>query len=323
MYRLQNAGRNPREANELILPIQNSTQAGYRGRFAPSPTGPLHLGSLYTALASFLAARSRQGQWLIRIDDLDTPRNVSGAAADILKTLETFGLTWDEAVFYQSQQLQTYQAFIAQLIQQQQVYPCTCSRKDLTAFHSEQGFIYPGFCRNKTAIPTAPYALRLKTAAVNIVFDDFLQGQVCHNIARQHGDFVIQRKDRIIAYQFAVVIDDYQQRISEVVRGFDLLDCTPQQIYLHQVLRLQPPAYMHVPILTDRHGQKLSKQSYAQPVDIRKPAETLFYLLTLLKQQPPPELSAAPAVELLHWAIKNWHPEALKAVHTHVLPASD
>lgn len=292
--------------------VESPFHTHYRGRFAPSPTGPLHLGSLYTALASFLQARSQQGQWLIRIDDLDTPRNVAGAAADILNTLETFGLTWDEEVFYQSQHLQTYQAFIEQLIQQKQIYPCTCSRKDLAAFHTEHGFIYPGFCRDKTVVPNEPYALRLKTEPVEIGFEDFLQGYVAHNIAKQHGDFVIKRKDEIIAYQFAVVIDDCLQGITEIVRGFDLLDSTPQQIYLHQLLGLHPPAYMHVPILTDAHGQKLSKQSYAQAVDKNNPGATLFYLLTLLKQQPPIELQDAAVEELLSWGIANWRIEALK-----------
>ena len=290
---------------------QDPFHTRYRGRFAPSPTGNLHLGSLYTALASFLAARSQQGQWLIRIDDLDTPRNVAGAAADILKTLEIFGLAWDESVFYQSQHLESYQNAIKQLIEQQLVYPCTCSRKTLAEFQSEPTPIYPGFCRAKIENPPQPYALRLKTEAVDIGFNDFLHGQVCHNIARQHGDFVIKRKDQIIAYQFAVVIDDNQQQITEVVRGFDLLDSTPQQIYLHQLLGLTPPAYMHVPILTDQHGQKLSKQSYAQTVDTRNPSATLFYLLTLLKQQPPVELYRASIAELLAWAIENWRVEAI------------
>lgn len=286
---------------------QNPTQTRYRGRFAPSPTGSLHLGSLYTALASFLAARSQHGQWLIRMDDLDTPRNVAGAADGILKTLEIFGLTWDEAVFYQSQQRESYHAFLEQLIKQQHVYPCTCSRKTLATFP-----IYPGFCRHKTILPPEPYALRLKTEAVNLAFDDGLQGHVCHNIARQQGDFVVKRKDRIMAYPFAVVIDDYQQRITEVVRGFDLLACTPQQIYLHQLLGLPPPDYVHVPILADQHGQKLSKQSYAQAVDTRNPAATLFYLLTLLKQQPPTALCQASVTELLRWAIEHWQLAALK-----------
>jgi glutamyl-Q tRNA(Asp) synthetase len=277
---------------------------------------------LYTALASFLQARSQQGQWLIRIDDLDTPRNVAGAAADILRTLEIFGLSWDESVFYQSQQLETYHAFIEQLITQNQVYPCICSRKTLAAFQSEPNSIYPGFCRNKTTFPSEPYALRLKTEPVNIGFQDFLQGEVCHNIAEQHGDFVIKRKDQIIAYQFAVVIDDYLQRITEVVRGFDLLDSTPQQIYLHYLLGLQPPAYMHVPILADQRGQKLSKQSHAQAVDVANPERTLFYLLSLLKQHPPLELQKATAAELLDWAIKNWQPDKLTAVHTHTLQVS-
>jgi glutamyl-Q tRNA(Asp) synthetase len=276
------------------------------------------LGSLYTALASFLQARSQQGQWLVRIDDLDTPRNVAGAESSILQTLEIFGLYWDGDVFYQSQQLEVYQTFIEELIKEEKVYPCTCSRKTLAQLQSESN-IYPGFCRNKTAIPTEPYALRLKTESINICFDDFLQGQICHNIAQKDGDFIIKRKDNIIAYQFAVVIDDYQQQITEVVRGFDLVDCTPQQIYLHQMLGLQPPNYMHVPILTDLHGQKLSKQSYAQAVDIHEPSATLFYLLDLLKQHPPLELQYAYTAELLAWAIENWQAQSLKKIRFHSL----
>jgi glutamyl-Q tRNA(Asp) synthetase len=270
----------------------------------------LHLGSLYTALASFLQARSKQGQWLVRIDDLDTPRNVAGATSDILKTLENFGLTWDGEVFYQSQQLETYQAFIEQLIKAQKAYPCTCSRKSLTNFQT-----YPNFCRHKTDIPTEPYALRLKTKSINIGFEDFLQGRIAHNITEKDGDFIIKRKDAIIAYQFAVVIDDYQQGITEVVRGFDLLDCTPPQIYLHQVLNFKPPTYLHVPIITHQNGQKLSKQNLAQAVDCQNPTKTLFYLLTLLKQQPPLDLEQISLDELLNWAIQNWQPLALKNTH--------
>lgn len=298
-----------------MLSTRNQTPSGYRGRFAPSPTGSLHLGSLYTALASFLSARSQHGQWLIRIDDLDTLRNVPGATADILKTLEIFNLFWDEEVSYQSQTLALYQNFIEQLMETNQVYPCTCSRKTLAEFQSKTT-IYPKFCRTKTFIPTEPYALRLKTESIDIAFEDFLQGRICHNIAQQSGDFIIQRKDKIIAYQFAVVIDDYQQQITEVVRGFDLLDSTPQQIYLYHLLKLQPPAYAHVPILTHQHGQKLSKQSYAQAVNVTNPVATLFYLLTLLKQQPPIALQKASVTELLCWAIAHWQPEKLRFIHT-------
>lgn len=290
---------------------QNFSPPDYKGRFAPSPTGPLHLGSLYTALASFLAARSKQGQWLVRIDDLDTPRNVKGAASDILKTLETFGLCWDGKVFYQSQQLEIYQSFIEQLIKAEKVYPCTCSRKTLADFS-----IYPRFCRDKITIPTEPYSLRLKTESAIIGFEDFLQGRTFHNIAEKDGDFIIKRKEGIIAYQFAVVIDDFQQQITEVVRGFDLLNCTPPQIYLHQVLGLKTPTYLHVPIITHQNGQKLSKQSFAQAVDEQNPAKTLFYLLTLLNQNPPLELQHASIAELLAWAIENWQPQQLKNSHT-------
>jgi glutamyl-Q tRNA(Asp) synthetase len=292
----------------------------YRGRFAPSPTGALHVGSLYTALASFLEARAQQGVWLVRIDDLDQPRNVPGAADLILKTLESFGLHWDETVYYQSQHTAVYQAYLEQLIAQQWVYPCTCSRKFLNTSAQSANGIYPGFCRAKTEIPPEPYALRVKTSSVTISFIDKLQGLTQQNIAQQHGDFIVKRKEGMVAYPFAVVIDDYLQGITEVVRGVDLLDNTPAQLYLHQLLHLPPPDYRHVPIIVDSHGQKLSKQTYAEAVNVQNPAKILFYLLNLLKQQPPLALSDAPVSELLAWAIAHWQSALLKAVSHQPLP---
>ncbi|MGR9014060.1 MAG: tRNA glutamyl-Q(34) synthetase GluQRS [Gammaproteobacteria bacterium] len=276
------------------------------GRFAPSPTGPLHLGSLYTALAGFLQARSQQGRWLLRIDDLDTPRNIKGSADTILKTLEVFGLHWDDDVYYQSRHIDVYSDMINDLQRNGLIYPCTCSRKTLTA--GDRGDIYPGLCRDRQTPPEGPYALRIKTDNRIIAFQDELQGLISHNIAEQDGDFIVQRKDRIIAYQFAVVIDDDLQHVNHIVRGFDLLDATPKQIYLQQLLGIVRPRYMHVPIIVDRQGYKLSKQTQAMAVDLTSPNRVIFELLVLLKQNPPIELQQAPVSELLSWAIEHWNP---------------
>ena len=275
----------------------------YIGRFAPSPTGPLHFGSLYTALASFLQARSQQGLWLLRIDDLDTPRNIKGSADSILKTLDAFGLYWDDRVAYQSQSLDVYHEILDQLVKDKLIYPCTCSRKTLTA-------IYSGVCRDKQTPPKSPCSFRIKTDNHSISFTDELQGLISHNLA-EHGDFIVKRKDDIIAYQFAVVIDDDRQHINHIVRGYDLLDSTPRQIYLQQVLRLVTPGYMHVPVIIDEQGYKLSKQTHATAVDLKKPYAVIFKLLSLLKQNPPDELQHAPPTELLSWAIKHWNPGML------------
>jgi glutamyl-Q tRNA(Asp) synthetase len=277
------------------------------GRFAPSPTGPLHLGSLYTALASFLQARSQHGLWLLRIDDLDTPRNVKGAADTILTTLDSFGLHWDGSVVYQSQCIDYYHYSLKQLSQQQLTYPCCCSRKDLITSD-----IYNGCCRHKLNLPNTPYALRIKTDSRIISFNDGLQGLISHNIAKQHGDFILKRKDDIIAYQFAVVIDDNLQQINEIVRGADLLTETPKQIYLQQLLALPRPNYLHVPIIVDQHGYKLSKQTHATAVNLTTPHTVIFDLLSLLKQNPPTELQYASVTELINWAITHWNPDLLK-----------
>jgi glutamyl-Q tRNA(Asp) synthetase len=277
----------------------------YIGRFAPSPTGPLHLGSLYTALASFLQARSRQGLWLLRIDDLDFPRNIKGSADSILKTLDAFGLHWDSSVVYQSQCLDSYHEILDQLAWDQLIYPCTCTRKTLTA-------IYSGACRSKQTQSDSPNSYRIKTDNRIISFKDELQGLISHDLAEQHGDFILKRKDRIIAYQFAVVIDDDRQHINHVVRGYDLLDSTPRQIYLQQVLGLVTPDYMHVPVIIDEQGYKLSKQTRATAVDLKQPHAVIFELLTLLKQNPPSELQQAPSTELIAWAIEHWNPSMLK-----------
>ncbi|MGR9115793.1 MAG: tRNA glutamyl-Q(34) synthetase GluQRS [Gammaproteobacteria bacterium] len=296
----------------------------YTGRFAPSPTGPLHLGSLYTALASYLDARFHQGRWLVRIDDIDTPRNVAGASDDILWTLETFGLYWDGGVYYQSQQLDYYQAWLNRLKNKHLLYPCTCSRKTLaqatrSKCHPEH---YPGICKNKTFPQTRPYATRIRVEHGTIEFFDALHGNLSENLATRHGDYIIKRKDQIFAYQFAVVIDDYAQQVNHIVRGADLLDSTPKQIYLQQQLELPRTNYMHVPLITDQHGNKLSKQTFAQAVDRNNPRRVLFKLLELLRQSPPSELADCSLTEILEWGITHWKPSSLNNIET-IYPDSD
>lgn len=288
----------------------------YVGRFAPSPTGPLHLGSLYAAVASFLQARSQEGKWLVRIDDLDSYRNVSGAADGILTTLEVFGLFWDDSVLFQSQQLENYHSALAQLKQQQLLYPCICTRKALIQYHIQNpgANTYPKFCRHKKISESQEHALRIKTENMDISFTDLLQGNITENLQLQHGDFILKRKDHIIAYQLAVVIDDQFQQVTEIVRGIDLLDSTTRQIYLQQKLGLNSRQYMHIPVIVDQQDCKLSKQTFAMAVDHKAARTTLFEILNLLKQSPPAELYNVPVNEQLAWAVAHWKPTHLKKV---------
>jgi glutamyl-Q tRNA(Asp) synthetase len=288
----------------------NSYNESYIGRFAPSPTGPLHLGSLYTALAGFLDARSHRGQWLLRIDDLDTPRNAPDSIGNILKTLEVFGLHWDGGIAFQSRHLDSYNEAIHTFTKTGLTYPCTCSRKALSFAPSSA--IYPGICRNARTSDVVSHALRIKTDNRIIAFHDRLQGLIADNLAGQHGDFIVKRKDHVIAYQLAVVLDDDRQHITHVVRGIDLLESTPKQIYLQHILELPTPRYMHVPVIIDARGHKLSKQTQAPAVDLKTPPTVMFELLSLLKQNPPGELRHASCAEQLDWAVIHWDPTPLK-----------
>jgi glutamyl-Q tRNA(Asp) synthetase len=276
------------------------------------------LGSLFTALASFLDARSRQGLWLLRIDDLDTPRNVPGAAEAILKTLDAFGLHWDKQVAYQSLHQSAYAQALQQLQDHHLLYRCTCSRKSLTdlSHASNAEPVYPAICRLKNQPSPQHYALRLKTEPLSITFADALQGTITENLASQHGDFIVQRKDKVIAYQLAVVIDDHLQNVTHVVRGADLLDSTIKQYYLHQCLNLPSPHYMHVPVITGPQGAKLSKREFAPAINKQNSYQTLFKLLELLKQAPPVELKHERVSTQLHWAIEHWNPNALNQVRS-------
>ncbi|WP_337998546.1 tRNA glutamyl-Q(34) synthetase GluQRS [Methylomonas methanica] len=277
------------------------------GRFAPSPTGPLHLGSLYTALASYLDARRHRGQWLLRIDDLDTPRNVSGATDAILRCLNRFDLHWDGNVYYQSRQSDSYAETLERLRQQRWLYACRCSRKALAGTP-----VYPGRCRDAGFPIDAASAWRLSVSDLSIRFQDALQGWIDENPALEHGDFIVRRKDGIVAYQFAVVIDDFRQQVNHVVRGVDLLDSTSKQRYLQNLLGYPEPHYMHLPVIVDSDGNKLSKQTLAAPVDDAQPSATLFSLLQLLRQNPPLILRKATVSEQLDWAIAHWNPRTLE-----------
>jgi len=251
----------------------------YRGRFAPSPTGPLHFGSMFAALGSFLQAKSQSGKWLVRIDDLDPPREMKGAIKSILHSLESYGLCWDEDVIYQSRQHKLYEEALHQLSQQDLLFNCRCSRKKIKeiAASGPLGFIYPGTCRDKNTVDQNT-TIRLKTKSKIITFNDLLQGETSQNIHDQIGDISLRRADGLYAYHLANVVDDNEHRITEIVRGIDLLDCTPIQIYLQQSLNLPTPSYLHLPIIVNRNSEKLSKQTKAQAIDSTHIETTLLLL---------------------------------------------
>ena len=288
----------------------------YRGRFAPSPTGPLHFGSLVAAIGSYLDAKHQQGKWLVRIEDLDTPRLVKGAADDILRTLESYGLQWDETILYQSERNGFYQAAFDQLRATHLLYPCTCSRREISDSTIQRGqeLIYPGTCRNGRISDKAAQAWRLRVNDACITFNDRLQGTIAQDLATEVGDFVLLRADNLFAYQLAAVVDDDAQGITAVVRGADLLLSTPRQIYLQQRLGFAAPAYMHLPVVVNAQGEKLSKQTHAQAVSIQDAAETFFTALIFLRQQPPVELRHDSVERILSWAIENWQPDKLSAI---------
>lgn len=287
----------------------------YSGRFAPSPTGPLHAGSLYTALASYLDARSAGGHWLLRIDDLDPQRTVAGMADKIMRSLESLHLNWDGPVLYQSQRLHAYEDALNRLIDQGWVYSCSCSRKML-ANHG----VYPGTCRDKKPDTLKPHALRINVPQTLLMVQDNLQGQREIYLDQTLGDFIVYRRDQVPAYHLATVVDDAYQGITHVVRGIDLLDLTPAQAYLRTRLQLPSPVHAHLPVLVDRHGQKLSKQSHAPEAATDRPALMLYHLLVLLKQAPPDGLHREIPAVILDWAIHHWNPAPLRGV-SQVTPA--
>ena len=293
------------------------------GRFAPSPTGSLHFGSLVAATASYLAARSECGRWLLRIEDLDKPREQVGAAAHIIQTLLALGFEWDGEILYQSQRLNAYQDALQHL--SSHIYPCTCSRKAIqqAGQTGALGLIYAGTCRAKTPLPAPQqqYALRLRTDDSLTGFEDAIQGYYAQRLANEVGDFVIRRADGLFAYQLAVVVDDAFQGVNQIVRGADLLDNTPRQIYLQRLLGFPTPHYAHVPLAVDQDGQKLSKQNFAPSIDRTASVQNVVAALQFLGQQPPRANDIASLTELWDWAIANWHIQNVPCTLTQPIPA--
>lgn len=278
----------------------------YCGRFAPSPTGLLHFGSLVAAVGSYLRARAQNGFWIVRMEDLDPPREVPGAAGDILATLAAFGMESDELVIFQSAREAAYAAAFETLRDGGHVFPCWCSRADLES----AGGIHRGTCVAATDPARAP-AWRLRTPATTIRFDDHACGPQAQNLREAVGDFVLRRVEGWYAYQLAVVVDDADQGITEVVRGVDLLDSTPRQIHLQRLLGLPTPAYLHLPLALDVDGRKLSKQDRAHPVDARDPLPALRAALEFLGQRVP---TASTPATMLSAAAREFDLVALRAV---------
>lgn len=280
------------------------------GRFAPSPTGPLHAGSLLAAAGSYLDARAAGARWLVRIEDLDTARVVPGCADDMLRTLAAYGFEWDGEVVYQSSRRAAYADALATLAAAHRTFGCSCSRKDLAGAAEEpQG--YPGTCRNGPS-RSGPKAQRFRVSDSSVTFDDLFQGRQTFD-TRALGDFVVERRDSLASYQLAVVVDDAWQGVSRVVRGADLIASTPWQIELQDALGLPRPIYGHLPLVTEPDGSKLSKSKRAIPASTAGNliSTTLFSTLTHLSHPPPPELAQAPINEVWDWALAHWRPQAL------------
>lgn len=289
------------------------TFSAYRGRFAPSPTGPLHLGSLVTAVGSYLEARSQRGEWLVRIENLDRGREVPGASKEILNTLAVLGMEWDGEVLYQSQREEAYNAALAVLEKQHLLYPCTCSRKEIadSSIIGIDGPVYPGTCRARSFLPERFGAWRVRTDTRLIEFTDALQNRIQQRLEPDIGDFVLRRADGIFAYQLAAVVDDAVQGITHVVRGADLLNSTPRQIYLQRLLNYSTPVYKHLPVIINGEGKKLSKQTGAPAVDTSAPLPHLITAIRFLGQMPPEELIEGDVASFWKWAFENWKSEMI------------
>jgi len=288
--------------------------ARYIGRFAPSPTGPLHFGSLLAALASYLDARANNGLWLVRIEDVDTTRCDAAFASEILNTLTAFGLTWDGEVQIQTRNQNRYDEVLSALIEAGRVYACDCSRREVadSAVAGIDGPVYPGTCRNKHLATTnsdKPTALRFAVNAAAVDWQDRLQGPQAQRLDLEVGDFVVRRRDGLTAYQLAVVVDDFDAGVTHVVRGADLIDSTARQIALQAALGYPTPAYLHIPVATNEAGEKLSKQTLAEALVSENAIETLRLALRFLNQSAPSP--TASVTGLLADAVARWQPHAI------------
>lgn len=290
----------------------------YIGRFAPSPSGPLHMGSLLAAVASYLDARANCGSWLVRIEDLDTPRCVAGADRSILEALDAHGLHWDGDVVYQSNRLSAYRDAISHLSEQQRVYYCQCTRKIIQA----SGGIYQGTCRN-LKLAADNNALRFTLLDAQDQYNDSVQGMVTVEDKYCYQDPVLQRRDGIIAYNLAVVVDDIAQNISHIIRGYDLLSTTPIHLNLYQALHSQPPVYGHIPVLCEHAGHKLSKQNHARAIDNNNASSNLFFALNVLNLAPPETLVGEPVTTIIDWAVQHWQLSKVPKTAEIVVTTSD
>jgi glutamyl-Q tRNA(Asp) synthetase len=291
----------------------------YVGRFAPSPTGALHFGSLVAAVASYLDARSAGGRWLLRVEDLDRAREESGAASMILSQLERLGLHWDGDPLWQSRRGLHYRDALAELARRGLTYACGCSRKEIadSSIASDGARIYPGTCRDGLPPGRIARATRVRTDDEPIRFVDRVQGEIVQAVDLEVGDFVLARADGVVAYQLAVAVDDAAQGVTDVVRGADLLESTPRQIYLQRLLGFPEPRYAHVPVAVDSRGEKISKQTGAHPLQLARPGRELARALAFLGHEPPRGLAND---ELLEWARHSWRIERVPALRT--VPAS-
>ena len=281
------------------------------GRFAPSPTGPLHFGSLVAAVASYCDAKSRGGKWLLRIEDVDQTRKMAGASEEIINTLAHYGFVWDDEIIYQSRRTALYEEALTRLRHKGMAYPCTCSRKEIadsSTMHGIEGAIYPGTCLSHPIKHDAMAAWRLKTTQSLISFQDLVQGTIQHNMAWEIGDFVIKRSDGLYSYQLAVVVDDALQGVTHVVRGADLLNSTTRQIYLQQLLGYSTPVYAHIPLVLNADGQKLSKQTLAESLPKDEVIPTLIEAFSFLPYLPTHTPAFKKLSDLWQWAMDNWQP---------------
>ena len=306
----------------------------YRGRFAPSPTGPLHFGSLVAAVGSYLSARRAGGEWLLRIEDLDTPREVPGSADQIIAALDAFGFEWTGSILRQSSRREAYEAATQQLLNAGLAFHCSCTRGELQAIQTitqtntraraleGDELRYPGWCRQGVREPNRKTAVRLFVTPGETVVTDLLQGRFTVDVSAEVGDFVIRRRDQLHAYQLAVVLDDALQGVTAIVRGADLLHSTPRQMILQRLLNLSTPEYAHLPVVTDVNGIKLSKSAGAAAIDVARPTQELWRALNCLQQAPPPELRRGGLATLWEWAIQHWQLQPLNGQRQATIEAS-
>ncbi len=302
--------------SDITLPESSASHPPYRGRFAPSPTGPLHFGSLVAAVASYAQALVNDGEWLVRIEDIDPTREIPGAGEAIIESLLAHGFRFPEPL-WQSSRLARYDEIITALLDSGHAFRCSCSRRILKrrARPGRAGLLYPGTCRNGADESRRPaIAVRLRSAGMIVGFEDAFQGHMQCNIETDIGDFLLRRGDGFVAYQTAVATDDVEQKITEVVRGTDLLDSTFMQLAILQARGLEDPQYAHFPVVTGPDGRKLSKQSGATEINNKTPSFNILRALSFLLQEPPEHLKTAPVADIWAWVRENWDPSRFRGL---------